>query len=505
MALKKLGKALATGLISAGEEFKAHGAMRVKEEYMAEEKATAAASALMDRYSTLLDTVTSSISDNTTDMGTVIDPDRQESLYRYQNILINALETGRQIPAGTVQAVAEELAKAGTPEVGEESEDAEAASGFWSAMYADTLGQALPEGMSWIKEKMQDSLKNLSEEEIKKPETIIESAKKIPGAWAAIKDWWASTSRGDERLDTERATDIEGADPATDDTESLQKTYEDPFGVGMAGLISEGEGALAQRFSAEGILDPMSTAQAGIGMTEKELAQITAENARQQEAASTESEALNQYIGSEEALKSLGAIGGPIGEPAGKTTVRDFVIGKPEVEIEISPPEIEERKSTILSNVFSAIRDTESNVMGYSAVADTTDGDRGLTTSTVGEIVNKHGNKAIGIGQFKFNEFMKPTAKKWFGMSEAQLKDQMFTPQFQDALVVAGLYDAGLQQFADGKIDAATFQKRIANIWRGLPPDKDTKEGDPTDDLGNKARMSGEELRGLIEQGMTGQ
>jgi muramidase (phage lysozyme) len=143
--------------------------------------------------------------------------------------------------------------------------------------------------------------------------------------------------------------------------------------------------------------------------------------------------------------------------------------------------------------------------MGYSAVADTTDGDRGLTTSTVGEIVNKHGNKAIGIGQFKFNEFMKPTAKKWFGMSEAQLKDQMFTPQFQDALVVAGLYDAGLQQFADGKIDAATFQKRIANIWRGLPPNKDTKEGDPTDDLGNKARMSGEELRGLIEQGMTGQ
>jgi hypothetical protein len=123
MALKKLGKALATGLISAGEEFKAHGAMRVKEEYMAEEKATAAASALMDRYSTLLDTVTSSISDNTTDMGTVIDPDRQEYLYRYQNILINALETGRQIPAGTVQAVAEELAKAGTPEVGEESEE----------------------------------------------------------------------------------------------------------------------------------------------------------------------------------------------------------------------------------------------------------------------------------------------------------------------------------------------------------------------------------------------
>ena len=375
--------------------------------------------------------------------------------------------------------MAEELAKGGNPEVGEESEDAEAASGFWSAMYEDTLGKALPEGLSWIKEKMQESLKGLSEEEIKKPETIIESAKKIPGAWESIKDWWDSLTFGADRLEEEQPADTEGPDP------SLQATYGDPFGIG---LINQGTATPEQEatMAAGGV-------QGGSEYVEPEIEQETVSD-------------ISGVIGPEEALTSLFRdVGGPVGEPAGKTTVRDFVIGKPEVEIEISPPEIEERKSTILSNVFSAIRGTESNVMGYSAVADTEDGDRGLTTSTVGEIVNKHGTKAIGIGQFKFTEFMKPTAKKWFGMSEAQLKDQMFTPQFQDALVVAGLYDAGLQQFADGKIDAATFQKRIANIWRGLPPDKDTKEGDPTDDLGNKARMSGEELRGLIEQGMTGQ
>tara|TARA_R100001594_G_scaffold142290_1_gene189071 strand:+ start:329 stop:1753 length:1425 start_codon:yes stop_codon:yes gene_type:complete len=467
------------GLISAGGSLKDYSAVLLKEEYMADAKATAAHTSLMDRYTTLLDTVTSSISDNTTDMGQIIDPERQESLYTYQNVLINALQTGKQIPATTLQAMAEEVAKGGTQDTEKESEDVEAASGFWSAMYADTLGQALPEAMSWIKEKMEENLKGLSEEEIKKPETIIKSAKKIPGAWASIKDWWASTSRGDERLDTEKPADVEEADP------SLQSTYEDPFGVG---LINQGTATPEQEatMAAGGV-------QGGSGYVEPEIAQETVSD-------------ISGVVGSEEALTSLFRdVGGPVGEPAGKTTVRDYVIGKPEVEIEVSPPEIEERKSTILSNVFSAIRDAESNVMGYSAVSDTTDGDRGLTTSTVGEIVNKHGNKAIGIGQFKFNEFMKPTAKKWFGMSEAQLKDQMFTPQFQDALVVAGLYDAGLQQFADGKIDAATFQKRIANIWRGLPPDKDTKEGDPTDDLGNKARMSGEELRGLIEQGMTGQ
>ena len=135
----------------------------------------------------------------------------------------------------------------------------------------------------------------------------------------------------------------------------------------------------------------------------------------------------------------MSSIGGPIGEPAGNTTFKDFVIGKPEVEVEVSSPEIEKTKSTILSNVFSAIKGTESNVMGYNAVSDTTDGDRGLTTSTVKEVLDKHGNTAVGVGQFKYKEFMKPTAKKWFGMNENQLKEQMFTPQFQDALLIAGI------------------------------------------------------------------
>ena len=467
------------GLISAGGSMKQYSAMLLKEEYMAEEKAAAAQTGLMGRYSTLLDTVTDSISDNTTEMGRIIDPDRQESLYIYQNVLMNALQTGKQIPATTLQAMAEEVAKGGTPEVEDKSGFFSAIGGFFSAA-AEDLTPELKKVQDWLKSNVdkddvvmgaRGAVYKGSPEELEK--ALGNASKKIQ----AIKDWWASITFGADRLEEEQPANIEGADP------SLQATYEDPFGVGLI--------------------------EKGIRYTDKDTAQEMPGGGVSEEPP-LESEIVNGIpqtgIGSEATTRSLFEdVGGPIGEPAGKTTVRDFVIGKPEVEIEISPPEIEERKSTILSNVFSAIRDTESNVMGYSAVADTTDGDRGLTTSTVGEIVNKHGNKAIGIGQFKFNEFMKPTAKKWFGMSEAQLKDQMFTPQFQDALVVAGLYDAGLQQFADGKIDAATFQKRIANIWRGLPPNKDTKEGDPTDDLGNKARMSGEELRGLIEQGMTGQ
>jgi len=475
------------GLISAGGSMKQYSAMLLKEQYMAEEKAAASHTALMDRYSTLLDTVTDSISDNT-EMGRIIDSDRQESLYRYQNVLINALETGKQIPAGTVQAIAEAAAKAGTSD----TEEVEDEGGFWSGV--GEFFSAAKEDLTPELKKVQDWLKsNVDEADFvqgprgqvypKDPEALEKALGNAKEKMQAIKDWWDSLSwadAGEERQKEELPANVEGPDP---DLQHRMDALGSPTGlIDQGTLTPDQEAAMA----AGGALG-------GSGYVEPEIAQETVSD-------------ISGIVGSEEALTSLFRdVGGPVGEPAGKTTVRDFVIGEPEVEIDISPPEIEERKSTILSNVFSAIRDTESNVMGYSAVADTEDGDRGLTTSTVGEIVNKHGNKAIGIGQFKFNEFMKPTAKKWFGMSEAQLKDQMFTPQFQDALVVAGLYDAGLQQFADGKIDAATFQKRIANIWRGLPPDKDTKEGDPTDDLGNKARMSGEELRGLIEQGMTGQ
>tara|TARA_Y100000401_G_C8261969_1_gene193797 strand:- start:515 stop:811 length:297 start_codon:yes stop_codon:yes gene_type:complete len=76
----------------------------------------------------------------------------------------------------------------------------------------------------------------------------------------------------------------------------------------------------------------------------------------------------------------------------------------------------------------------------------------------------------------------------------------MFTPQFQDALLIAGIYDAGLQQFVDDKISVDVFQKRLANIWRGLPPTRETKEGDIVDEFENKARMSGEEFRSLLLQ-----
>ena len=511
MAKLNILGAISTGLIEGGKAAQNYGAMKLKEEYMAAETAVASQESLMGRYKTVLDTIDSSITNNRDGVtGGIIDPDLDEDLQRGKAILVEAIMEGKALPSGSWSTILE-LTKTVDPELDLEnnSDDDEG----WLSGIGNFL-KATWEDLNPTLQEIQKSLKsNLNKENVVTgpqgpmfrgtPEDVRKALGNAEEKVQAIKDWVSSITSWQEVIEPGDLDGSVGSIKETDKEKELKFRLNSVGGPtpSNTGLISEGDQAfLDQTNSAEGILNPMSTAQANVEMTEEEIAQITAENNRQQKAASSESEALNQYIGSEEAIQSLSSIGGPIGEPAGNTTFKDFVIGKPEVEVKVSSPEIEEIKSTILSNVFSAIKGTESNVMGYNAVSDTTDGDKGLTTSTVKEIIDKHGNTAVGVGQFKYKEFMKPTAKKWFGMNENQLKEQMFTPQFQDALLIAGIYDAGLQQFVDDKISVDVFQKRLANIWRGLPPTRETKEGDIVDEFENKARMSGENFRSLLLQ-----
>jgi hypothetical protein len=474
--------AISAGLISAGGSFKDYSAVLLKEEYMAEAKATAAQTSLMDRYKTVLDTIDTSITNNrNTISGGVIDSKLDSELQMGKAVLVQAILEGRALPIDSWNSILK-LAGAETEETAGEEEDSEG--GFISAV-GGFLGAAMKDLNPKLRELQKLLKSNIDKDDVVRgPRGAVyqgtpEQAKKALGNAKenvqAIKDWWASITFGADRLEEEQPADTEGPDP------SLQATYGDPFGIG---LINQGTATPEQ----EATMAAGGT-KGGSEYVGPEIGQETVNGIPQ------------TGVGSEATTRSLFEdVGGPIGEPAGKTTVRDFVIGKPKVEIEVSSPEIEERKSTILSNVFSAIKGVESNVMGYNAVADTTDGDRGLTTSTVKEVLDKHGNTAVGVGQFKYKEFMKPTAEKWFGMTEDQLKEQMFTPQFQDALLIAGIYDAGLQQFVDDKISVDVFQKRLANIWRGLPPTRETKEGDIVDEFENKARMSGEEFRSLLLQ-----
>jgi len=193
------------------------------------------------------------------------------------------------------------------------------------------------------------------------------------------------------------------------------------------------------------------------------------------------------YIGSDEAIESLYAVGGPIGEPA--TT---DILARANVKKE--SPEIESTKSRIIASLTDLILQAESGNdtinNKFNAVSRNRE-DPNLTNMTIGEIVDKYGNDAVGAGQFKYKEFTKPMAKKYLRMEEEELKQQVFTRQFQLDMIALGLEDAGLTKIAKGDLSPEKFQKRIANVWRGMPPTKETQIGDPTDELGNKARVSG--------------
>ncbi len=193
------------------------------------------------------------------------------------------------------------------------------------------------------------------------------------------------------------------------------------------------------------------------------------------------------YIGSDEAIESLYAVGGPIGEPA--TT---DILARANVKKE--SPEVESTKSRIIASLTDLILQAESGKdtinNKFNAVSRNRE-DPNLTNMTIGEIVDKYGNDAVGAGQFKYKEFTKPMAKKYLGMEEEELKQQVFTRQFQLDMIALGLEDAGLTKIAKGDLSPEKFQKRIANVWRGMPPTKETQIGDPTDELGNKARVSG--------------
>jgi len=196
-------------------------------------------------------------------------------------------------------------------------------------------------------------------------------------------------------------------------------------------------------------------------------------------------------IGSEAALRSLYEdVGGPIGEPAGNVVYP--------TNIPTESEEIEAKKESLNRTLGALVKYAESNVNGYNAVADSTEGDADLTNMTLREIREKHGNKAVGVGQFKYNEFIKPTADKYMNIDEETLLSTVFSRDFQEQLLTLGLEDAGMTLFLKGRINEETFMKRLWNIFRGLAPTKESLPGEVTDEHGNKVNVGG----GLISQAL---
>jgi len=158
--------------------------------------------------------------------------------------------------------------------------------------------------------------------------------------------------------------------------------------------------------------------------------------------------------------------------------------------------EIEVKKSGLIRELAPLVKAAESNVNGYNAVAGSTKGDSELTNMTIKQIREKYGDKAVGVGQFKYGVFIRPIAEKYLGMTADQLDNVVFNKTFQDQLIALAAEDAGITQFLKGQISNAEFQKRFANIFRGMGASKTSKPGDTVDKYGNKVRTGG----GLINE-----
>jgi hypothetical protein len=161
--------------------------------------------------------------------------------------------------------------------------------------------------------------------------------------------------------------------------------------------------------------------------------------------------------------------------------------------------ETTERKYRLVQGIKDIIHKAESAAHGYHAVAGSTKGDPNLTSMTIGEVHKKYGDKAVGIGQFK-RRFLIDNAKKYLGYNTKELDAMPFNEATQNKFMEFGIEDAGIDAYLNGDITIDQFHARLAKIWRGLPPLRTSKKGDPSDDRGNKTQLPGTELQKVITQ-----
>ena len=161
--------------------------------------------------------------------------------------------------------------------------------------------------------------------------------------------------------------------------------------------------------------------------------------------------------------------------------------------------ETTERKYRLVQGLKDIIHKAESAAHGFFAVAGSTKGDPNLTSMTIGEVHKKYGDKAVGIGQFK-RRFLIDNAKKYLGYNTKELDAMPFNEATQNKFMEFGIEDAGIDAYLNGDITIDQFHARLAKIWRGLPPLRTSKKGDPSDDRGNKTQLPGTELQKVITQ-----
>lgn len=527
MAKLNILGALTTGLIEGGKAAQTYGAMKLKEEYMAEEKQVAAAAATSDKQKFLI-----------------------EQVGKHRGKILDSLKSGNPL-SGTISLdgglrdmLTKNLQLLGEAEsvlvnlyMGGKGNSPEAQDAISTIMglidegneYLNTGGE-LTEDQIKERKRLEDT--TYEGDEYKTPEGLINvermqkdlvlaatrNAEKIGETDAAqwvmrvggdfiegiisqmrdedkqiVKDWLDSKGFMPETSDTADETSFGTVDnvndlPATSATPrtsgdlSEEQPNRTPLPTPMTPIDNSDQRGNMRGPTVIPAEDPqgseqglISAAEAQIQENAKEIANRQASESLQEVDGTPQSEMNRQtgYTGSY--VPPFGGPEGMFGDEQVITPEQDDIATTTNIPVESD--EIEAKKKGLSADLIPFIKSKVSNDNGYSTVEGVSGGDSNLTSMTLEEIVKKYGNKAVGIGGFKPKEFIKTINKKYLGLSQEQLNNQVFSEEFQNRLIYLGLEEAGMTKFIKGEISLNEFQERTNRIFARIDERSSPKTG----------------------------
>lgn len=137
---------------------------------------------------------------------------------------------------------------------------------------------------------------------------------------------------------------------------------------------------------------------------------------------------------------------------------------------EADQPTLPMLSGTPIERLRQLIQHAESRHHGYDAVqfGARIKPSRAPTQMTIAEIyrwIEATPGQPHAIGRY---QFIPSTLRRVVRQAGAR-EDQMFSPQVQDRLGDVLLVEAGLNEFATGRMTRKTFMENLAKIWAGLP------------------------------------
>ena len=522
MAKLNILGALTTGLIEGGKAAQTYGAMKLKEEYMAEEKQAAAAAATSDKQKFLIEQVgkhrgkiLDSLKSGNPLSGTIsLDGGLRDTLTKNlqllgeaETVLVNLYMGGKgnspeaQDVINTIMGAIDETNK--ILNTGSESSDVD--------LVGDTTFEGdeykTPAGLINVKQMQEDlvlaatrNAKKIGESDaakliIRVGEDFIEGiiSNMRPKDRKIVKDWLDSNGFMPETSDTADETSFgtmdnvndlpsNSATPRTSGDLSEEQPNRTPLPTPMTPIDNSDQTGNRRGPTVIPAEDPQGSEQGLISAAEAQIQENAKEIANRQA-----SESLEEVDGTpqSEMKRQTGYTGSyvpPFGGPEGMFGDEQVITPEQDdiaitTNIPVESDEIEAKKKGLSADLIPFIKSKVSNDNGYSTVEGISDGDSNLTSMTLEEIVKKYGNKAVGIGGFKPKEFIKTINKKYLGLSQEQLNNQVFSEEFQNQLIYLGLEEAGMTKFIKGEISLNEFQERTNNIFARIDERSSPKTG----------------------------